>query len=719
MTFKKYIIFLSCFILKQALVAQVVPPPATQAEVDAGLNTFKYLTPYTFANSVLLGSGGTLTGSVWFPGPFTVSGTNWYLNAGISNLAINAAFTNASMIFSNVLTLNPTSTTPRLNGMHLTNQAALARVGDTIDVQPGTYHVPTNAFSMLRNGVNWNFRPGAILISGTTGDSSDYNIPFHDWSGAITSYIWGAGTFIVSNNLANFLNLTNSASRVIWHAKEIRAANQQAAIMQGHPSDVVGGGSKLWVYASDGIYADGYDAIINQHNPNSAQTFIYTSRLVGDTTAGDSAFETSVAYANPGDCIIRAGYARGDFTLSDNMDAELGTLDLGANNVLYSPLAQQGNGVLRNTYVYGTSNRTTSLISTPSDSGLFATHGTFIQCTFVGSTNRPAALITNDNGRATTFIASRFWDGFGATNSIRSKNSQKVVLIGTDTPLGLHANISASTYTNHSANRFKAVATFEQGIDVTGDLNANGQLNASDFTTTGTSIIGGPLEIPTGAVNGHVLTSDGTGVATWAAPSGTGSSNMVTAEIGRLNVTNGISMTGSSVAIAALASFQGDSFALTRATNSSATTGTTNDFQISQSAKPADGLRLLSTSAGQNVWTNGLITLEVTDTNQASVNVDFAQPYEVYLIRTSRTNFDVAFSNTYAARIGRSITVEFPTNLVTTSVQVTNKDAQTVRWNLGVTTNGAPSIVKTNIRHMTLMFSTPTTNHPVVDMGNY
>ena len=467
-----------------------------------------------------IGGGSVTTGSVTALAPLVLSGTEMQLPQRLSQLNTNFAYTNASMIFSNVLTLNPTSTTPRLNGMHLTNQAALARVGDTIRVSPGTYWSPTNVFSVLRNGVNWDVAEGATLIFGTTGDESDYNIPFNDWSGAVTSYISGAGTFIVSNNLANLLNLTNSATRVIWHAKEIRAANEQAAIMQGHPNDVSPGGGKLWVYASDGIYADGYDAFINQHNPNSAQTFIYTSRLVGDTAAGDSAFETTVAYANPGDCIIRSGYARGDFTLADNMDVELGTLDLGANNVLYSPLAQQGNGVLRNTYVYGTSNRTTSLISTPSDSGLFATHGTFIQCVFVGSTNRPLALITNDNGRATTFIASRFWDGFGATNSIRSKNSQKVVLIGTDTPLGLHANVTAATSTNHTDQLFKKLATFELGIDVSSDLNANGQLNAGDFTTTGTTIIGGPLEIPTGASSGYVLTSDGSGVATWAAPTG-------------------------------------------------------------------------------------------------------------------------------------------------------------------------------------------------------
>lgn len=470
------------------------------------------------------GGGGTVSGSItgaysFSSGFTTVNATNVSMLPAISNLAINVAYTNAAMIFSNVLTLNPTSTTPRLNGMHLTNQAALARVGDTIRVSPGTYWSPTNVFSVLRNGVNWDVAEGATLIFGTTGDESDYNIPFNDWSGAVTSYISGAGTFIVSNNLANLLNLTNSASRVIWFGKEIRAANDQAAVMQGHPNDTVGGGSKLWLYLSDGLYSDGYDAYINQHNPNSAQTFIYASRLYGDNDdSGDSAFETTVGYANPGDCVVRVGAARGSVTLAQNMDLELGVLDLGAFNMVYSPTNDSGNGVLRNTYIYGTSNRTTSLIY--STDGRFGTAGTYVQCTLVGSTNRPIALITNDAVGKITFISSRFLDGFGATNSIRSVNAQRVTLVATDTPLGLHANVTAAVATNQAEARFRQLATFETGIDVSSDLNANGQLNAGDFTTTGTTIIGGPLEIPTGASSGYVLTSDGSGVATWAAPTG-------------------------------------------------------------------------------------------------------------------------------------------------------------------------------------------------------
>ncbi len=54
----KYILLiLFCFILKQDLEAQIVPPPATQAEVDAGVNRFKYVSPYTL-NGWSGGGGG-------------------------------------------------------------------------------------------------------------------------------------------------------------------------------------------------------------------------------------------------------------------------------------------------------------------------------------------------------------------------------------------------------------------------------------------------------------------------------------------------------------------------------------------------------------------------------------------------------------------------------------------------------------------------------------
>lgn len=83
MTYKQIIVLLSCFILKQALVAQVIPPPATQAEVDAGLNRFKYVTPYTLANSPL--AGGPTNG----------------ITAEVATNIVNNVVTNSAMVTSN------------------------------------------------------------------------------------------------------------------------------------------------------------------------------------------------------------------------------------------------------------------------------------------------------------------------------------------------------------------------------------------------------------------------------------------------------------------------------------------------------------------------------------------------------------------------------------------------------------------------------------------
>ena len=150
MTFKYYLILLSCFILKQGLVAQIVPPPATQSEVDAGANRFKYVTPYTLANRA--GGGGTLTGSVWFPGPFTVSGTNWYLNATISNYALAPAITNLTgPSGSNKVLIAATGTRATnafkryyfdTNVAHiLSNVVASASSGDVVELGAGDFRI--------------------------------------------------------------------------------------------------------------------------------------------------------------------------------------------------------------------------------------------------------------------------------------------------------------------------------------------------------------------------------------------------------------------------------------------------------------------------------------------------------------------------------------------------------------------------------------------------
>ncbi len=586
------------------------------------------------------GGGGTISGSITgaysFNGPFSVvNATNVYLSAvlsnqvvtGISPIATNFYLT--PTIYTNVVYINATGATPRINGLLLTNIAYKTPAGTTIIPSPGTYWIPTNEASIVKNGVNWHLNPGVTIISGTTGDASDFFHLINDSAGAITSSITGSGVFVVSNDLANVINLTNENSKLYVEFKTIKSENDQAAVLQDAQ-----GGQLVLFSPEDGIYSQGYDALINQCvNNNVSRLFVNVRNLIGDTNAGDSAVEVAFKFKNPGDAVIIAQNARGDVTFSDNMIVELGNLDLGTVNVIYSPLSQTGGGVFRNTYVYGTSNRTVSLIQTPSDSGLFATAGTFDNNTFVGPTNRPVALITNDTGR-TYFNGGRFFDGFGATNSIRSKNAQSVGLNNVKLDLGLHANISSIGLTNHSsamrvgklqnigtttnagALDQTAIATFYQGIDVAGDLNANGQLNATLLTATGEAILAGGLELANGITISRALMISASGDVTNVPPpaiagdflrtDGTSASpsNALTASYGSMAITNG-ALPGS---LAILPTNTTGAFVMT--VDKDLATATTNSFSLSGAATH-NLMKIHSVSGGNLVWTNAPLPFQI------------------------------------------------------------------------------------------------------------
>lgn len=343
-----------------------------------------------------------------------------------------------------------------------------------------------------------------------------------------------------------------------------------------------------------------------------------------------------------------------------------------------------------------------------------------------GGTNQLATL--GNLNVSSNALATRLTNIEGTTNLVQARQGGNAVLTNL-------TGVAASTVTNENSSALQInTGTLMLTPGVLSNVVQSGF--GAPYIAIGTNL--GTLVNATNLMlRGLVASNDATGIMSIHAPASSGSASISTngnqfgasvpitikdgAMVTNLNVTGTLTTGNGSTsnALISLSSFQGDAFALTRATNSPSSTGTTNDFQISQSAKLGDTLTLLANTAGFPVWTNGNIVLTVTDTNQAGINVDFSLPYTHYIVTTSRTNFDVAWSNTWNARVGRTIYVEFPTNLVTTSVQVTNKDAQTVRWNFGITTNGAPSIVKTNIRHLSIAITTPSTNHTVIDAANY
>lgn len=82
------------------------------------------------------GGGGTLTGSVWFPGPFTVSGTNWYLNSVLSNQVMTGISKYATNQLLDIVYTNTTWVYPTDNIVSaLSNAANNTRVA----IMPGNY----------------------------------------------------------------------------------------------------------------------------------------------------------------------------------------------------------------------------------------------------------------------------------------------------------------------------------------------------------------------------------------------------------------------------------------------------------------------------------------------------------------------------------------------------------------------------------------------------
>jgi len=749
------------------------------------------------------GSGGgvSVTNGYSFNGPFsTVNGTNVYLNAGISNLVLNPAFTNANQVKSNIIVVQA-STDALANGTALTNAVktagtlASASRPMLVWVTPGKYWTPTNTLPsvmMAVDNVSTYWEPGAVWMSGKSVSGSDTAFMWDDSAGKRTNVnVYGYGQFYLTNNNAAVVSLENG-SRMRFFAQDVYASDG---------TNGSGGGASTFNFlttaadfeaeVNDTIFCDTYDAFY--FSAAEGHKVKIKARKIG-SKFGDI-LETTGSAANWGDVMIEAEVMErtattGETWLGNTYIPQPSFMKIGGkvsvkakainvystNGVIYSG-STTNYGLLSDAVVTVATNSWTGVIGDGSGTGS-AQSGVYLKnVTINGPTGRDALLLTNLSALPTILENVTINSGPGATNWARGVTPSKVLILGglaLNPYLPYAANITVVGTNTSVATDIRGtlaasgLATFSAGASITGgnltvrdnDIDNNQSIYTDSMFITnvlylplkvnGTAADGrgaliqesnswatardtlrfndGTADVKVVAAlasdtpsNGQVPTWNTGGTITWETPSGgSGSSNMVTAEIGRLNITNGISMTGAgSASLHALMSYQSDAFALTRATNSPATTGTTNDFQISQSAKPADGLRLLSTSAGQNVWTNGPIVLTVTDTNQTSINVDCALPYTHYIVTTSRTNFDVAFSNTYAVRVGREIIVEFPTNLVTTSVQVTNKDAQTVRWNRGFTTNGAPSVVKTNINNLTLLFSFPTTNHPIVDAANY
>ncbi len=275
MTFKlKYLsLWMLCFILKQDLKAQIVPPPATQAEVDAGVNRFKYVTPYTFANSSLIGGGGggsssnffninvtnTVQRTVWRAGSTTNLTIPWGVtnrvvwhpasNAGLQMSGTAGGGTNEQIIHVTICLTNsgitsvvmPTNELSGLSPFFLTapstNEFDLIYNGDQFYIV--SYQTPTTGSGQTvvvnTNPVVWN------PTIGVNGASNTFNITSPSVGQALSVHSSSAGVTIWTNGPSSGATILGE-----WTANNI-VSNTVGSAMVTNKLNTLGG-----VVPSDG-----------------------------------------------------------------------------------------------------------------------------------------------------------------------------------------------------------------------------------------------------------------------------------------------------------------------------------------------------------------------------------------------------------------------------------------------------------------------------------
>jgi hypothetical protein len=186
--FRFLLLLLSVSIIESDCLSQPTFPPATQAEVDAGIIRTKFVSPATLAGFI---PGGSATNA---QPP----------SSSLSNLAASGFFTlsNANLLFVDVGGTNATAKKGRRDLPYRDPVAAknAAVAGDTVVVFPGIY--TTN--SLLKNGVNWYGYPGAVLNFIDNGTGAGRGIFDDRDSGSCTSTIWGAFDIRYSTGLTGY-----------------------------------------------------------------------------------------------------------------------------------------------------------------------------------------------------------------------------------------------------------------------------------------------------------------------------------------------------------------------------------------------------------------------------------------------------------------------------------------------------------------------------------
>ncbi len=625
------------------------------------------------------GISGSITGSVWFPGPFTVSGTNWYLNAGISNIAVTGVSefaTNRTLvpsIFTNAVYVNANGSSQAANGVLLTNAWVSAPQYSTIVVGPGDYYfnvLPSPSPAFGRDNRRIHFMPGANVRVGST--NADASLIFDDTAGKVTNvWVTGYGNFYQTNlaGASGGLLYLDSGSKVYFEHMDYYATNADSAFTIGSS---VGNNTLEWKTfgrASTWSYDNAY---FTMTATNRVRAFFNEIESVGDIIElggnapewGDVEIQYNRAWArNATDDQASIMQIGGRAKVIN------GTLTVERSASIYSTSATT-NGIFEGGVVIMPPNGDRSFLQDNSAgtgapfNGLTALW--LKNMTVICPTNVDALTLTNGTTAETILENVTFHTGFASTNLIRAATPSKVRIIGS---LGVFpfkgfgsgitlvgTNVSSAlynvgTFTNTGAASFGNSVLIDggnltiRGYDIDnnqsiytdsmfvtnifylpngaspspdgfGSLVADNNLWASGrgavlhYDGTANTALIGVLTSDTPS-NGQVPTFNTGGTITWETPSaGSGSTNMITFAAGSGTITNSLTvgLGATAPSIVSLSSFQGDSFALTRATNAPAGTGTTNDIQIAQSATAGQALVVHANTSGQLVWTNGTVS---------------------------------------------------------------------------------------------------------------
>jgi len=104
-----------------------------------------------------------------------------------------------------------------------------AQTGDTIQVNPGVY---AEAGNLLKNGVNYYFSPGAVVVANVVGLTSTFDDSYLGANGAVTSNITGYGQFFYNNddsdqtNCFGILRVSNPGSVIKFQAVSTVSTNE-------------------------------------------------------------------------------------------------------------------------------------------------------------------------------------------------------------------------------------------------------------------------------------------------------------------------------------------------------------------------------------------------------------------------------------------------------------------------------------------------------------